>query len=58
MNGTAARRWRWRWRTAFTPSRMDGSALVYNQRDTYMPDLLICREEHAAPVFEALAALG
>ncbi|WP_305097153.1 3'(2'),5'-bisphosphate nucleotidase CysQ [Croceibacterium aestuarii] len=39
-------------------SRMDGSALVYNQRDTYMPDLLICREEHAAPVFEALAALG
>ena len=35
-------------------SRMDGSPLVYNQRDTYMPDLLICRKEHAAQVFEAL----
>ncbi len=26
-------------------SRIDGSPLVYNQRDTYMPDLLICRPE-------------
>ncbi len=26
-------------------SRADGSALIYNQRDTYMPDLLICRPE-------------
>lgn len=39
-------------------SRMDGSPLVYNQRDTYMPDLLICRQEHAQPVFDALAALA
>jgi 3'(2'), 5'-bisphosphate nucleotidase len=31
-------------------SRVDGSALVYNQRDTYMPDLLICRTEWAAQV--------
>ncbi|QZH76095.1 MAG: 3'(2'),5'-bisphosphate nucleotidase CysQ [Erythrobacter sp.] len=39
-------------------SRIDGSPLLYNQRDTYMPDLLICRNEHAEPVFAALAALG
>lgn len=38
-------------------SRMDGSALVYNRQDTYMPDLLICRPEHAEPVFAALAGL-
>ena len=28
-------------------SRVDGSPLTYNQRDTYMPDLLICRPEWA-----------
>ncbi len=39
-------------------SRIDGSPLTYNQRDTYMPDLLICRKEHADAVFEALSALG
>ena len=31
-------------------SRIDGSPLVYNQRNTYLPDLLICRKEHAAHV--------
>ena len=36
-------------------SRVDGSALVYNRRDTYMPDLLICRKEHAALVLDMLA---
>ena len=36
-------------------SRADGTPLVYNQRDTYMPDLLICRHEHAAAVLGALA---
>ena len=35
-------------------SRMDGSPLVYNQADTYMPDLLICRQEHVALVLNAL----
>jgi 3'(2'), 5'-bisphosphate nucleotidase len=39
-------------------SRIDGSPLIYNQRDTYMPDLLICRPQHAEAVFEALSALG
>src|SRR3546814_18741475 len=34
--------------------RMDGSPLVYNQTDLYLPDLLICRKEHAAFVAQAL----
>lgn len=38
-------------------SRIDGSPLVYNQRDTYMPDLLICRKEHADLVLSMIAAL-
>ncbi|WP_407672586.1 3'(2'),5'-bisphosphate nucleotidase CysQ [Novosphingobium organovorum] len=33
-------------------SRIDGSPLVYNQQDVYMPDLLICRKEHAEMVLE------
>jgi 3'(2'), 5'-bisphosphate nucleotidase len=28
-------------------SRLDGTPLVYNRADTYMPDLLICHREHA-----------
>lgn len=36
-------------------SRIDGSALVYNQADTYMPDLLICRPQHAQTVLDLLA---
>lgn len=36
-------------------SRIDGSPLVYNQADTYMPDLLICRPQHAQPVLDLLA---
>ncbi|MDF1833828.1 MAG: 3'(2'),5'-bisphosphate nucleotidase CysQ [Alteraurantiacibacter sp. bin_em_oilr2.035] len=39
-------------------SRIDGSPLIYNQRDTYLPDLLICRREHAAAIFEKLRAMG
>jgi 3'(2'), 5'-bisphosphate nucleotidase len=37
-------------------SRIDGGPLVYNRRDTYLPDLLICRPEWAEPVFAALNA--
>jgi 3'(2'), 5'-bisphosphate nucleotidase len=36
-------------------SRIDGSPLIYNQADTYMPDLLICRHEHVDLVMNALA---
>ena len=39
-------------------SRIDGSPLVYNRRDIYMPDLLICRSEWAEPVLGALRALA
>ncbi|PZU14009.1 MAG: 3'(2'),5'-bisphosphate nucleotidase CysQ [Sphingobium sp.] len=38
-------------------SRLDGSPLVYNQPDTYMPDLLICRVDHVARVRAAIAAI-
>lgn len=37
-------------------SRIDGSPLVYNQKDVYMPDLLICRKEHAEMVLREAAA--
>lgn len=37
-------------------SRLDGSALVYNQPDTRLPDLLVCRPEHAEAVIEAAKA--
>ncbi|TVV71675.1 3'(2'),5'-bisphosphate nucleotidase CysQ [Sphingomonas solaris] len=33
-------------------SRMDGSPLLYNRADVYLPDLLICRQEHAGPVLD------
>lgn len=36
-------------------SRIDGSPLIYNRPDPYLPDLLICRPEHAGAVLEALA---
>jgi len=36
-------------------SRIDGSPLVYNQRDTYLPDLLICRHDHAPRVLAEVA---
>ena len=39
-------------------SRIDGSPLVYNQADVYMPDLLICRKEHAERVLAEVAALA
>ena len=39
-------------------SRIDGSPLVYNQTEVYMPDLLICRREHAAQVLALVAALN
>jgi 3'(2'), 5'-bisphosphate nucleotidase len=38
-------------------SRIDGSPLIYNNQDTYMPDLLICRTEHAQQVLQEIAKL-
>jgi 3'(2'), 5'-bisphosphate nucleotidase len=38
-------------------SRIDGAPLVYNQADTYLPDLLICRREWAQRVLDAVAII-
>ncbi|WP_418314896.1 3'(2'),5'-bisphosphate nucleotidase CysQ [Piscinibacter sakaiensis] len=37
-------------------SRLDGTPLRYNNRDTYLPDLLICRPELARRCLEVVAA--
>lgn len=39
-------------------SRIDGSPLIYNQADVYLPDLLICRQEHAGRVLAEVAGLA
>jgi 3'(2'), 5'-bisphosphate nucleotidase len=36
-------------------SRIDGSPLVYNQQDVYLPDLLICRKDHADQILAMIA---
>ena len=40
----------------FHVSRVDGSPLLYNQPDPYLPDLLICRKELVGGVMAALEA--
>jgi 3'(2'), 5'-bisphosphate nucleotidase len=39
-------------------SRIDGSPLVYNRADVYMPDLLIARKEHAQSVLKLLREMN
>ena len=39
-------------------SRIDGSPMVYNQQDTYLPDLLICRPEWAERVLAEVSNLS
>ena len=39
-------------------SRIDGSPLVYNRQDVYLPDLLIAREAHAVTVLALLRDLA
>ncbi|MEW4467878.1 3'(2'),5'-bisphosphate nucleotidase CysQ [Parasphingorhabdus sp. JC815] len=39
-------------------SRMDGSALIYNQKDTYLPDLLICHAQDADRVLKLVNGLA
>ena len=36
-------------------SRIDGSPMVYNERDPWLPDFLVCRQEYADDVLAALA---
>jgi len=38
-------------------SRIDGSPMRYNNPDPYLPDLLICRKEFAAPVLDVIGGL-
>lgn len=38
-------------------SRINGDSLVYNRADPYLPDLLICRKEHAERVLTLVADL-
>jgi 3'(2'), 5'-bisphosphate nucleotidase len=38
----------------FHVSRIDGTPLVYNREDPSLPDLLICRKEHAARVLSLI----
>lgn len=38
-------------------SRIDGSPLRYNQADVYLPDLLICRTEHADGILKMIVEL-
>lgn len=39
-------------------SRIDGSPLVYNNEDVYLPDLLIARHEHARIVLDLLKEMS
>jgi len=39
-------------------SRLDGSPLIYNQPDPWLPDLVICRPELADELLHALAGLS
>ena len=41
----------------FHVSRIDGSALRYNSENPYLPDLLICRKEHADQVLRLISEL-
>lgn len=36
-------------------SRLDGSPLLYNRADPYLPDLLVARQEYAAHIIERVA---
>jgi 3'(2'), 5'-bisphosphate nucleotidase len=38
----------------FHTSRIDGSPLVYNDRDPWLPDFILCRPELAEPVLKAM----
>ena len=42
----------------FHASRIDGSDLIYNQPDPYIPDFLMCRPELAATLLSAIARVG
>jgi 3'(2'), 5'-bisphosphate nucleotidase len=37
-------------------SRIDGTPLVYNRRDAWLPDLVVCQQHLAQQVIDALRA--
>lgn len=39
-------------------SRIDGSPMVYNRPDVSLPDLLICRKDHATDILARVAEIG
>jgi 3'(2'), 5'-bisphosphate nucleotidase len=39
-------------------SRIDGSELIYNRENPYMPDLLICRKEHASRILALISEVS
>jgi 3'(2'), 5'-bisphosphate nucleotidase len=38
-------------------SRLDGSPLIYNRRDPYLPDFVMCRSELAEPLLDAIRSV-
>ncbi len=44
--------------TGLHASRIDGSPLEYNQPDPYLPDLIVCRKDLAAPLLAAISRAG
>ena len=44
------------WAAGLHASRLGGAPLVYNRRDPYLPDLLMCRTEVAGPLLETIHA--
>lgn len=45
------------WAAGLHASRLDGSPLIYNRRDPYLPDLLMCRHEVAEVLLPAIRSL-
>ena len=44
--------------TGLHASRVDGTPLVYNREDPWLPDVLVCRRDLAPRLLEVLAELG
>ena len=42
------------WAAGMHASRIDGSPLIYNRRDPYLPDLLMCRPELAGVLLDTI----
>ncbi|MGZ6780640.1 MAG: 3'(2'),5'-bisphosphate nucleotidase CysQ [Mycobacterium sp.] len=45
------------WAAGLHASRIDGSPLIYNRRDPYLPDLLMCRQELADVLLPAIRSV-